>query len=124
VRLVILDEPFRGLDRAHRRTLLERARQVWRGATLLCITHDVRATQSFARVLVVEGGRIVEDGPPATLAACPETRYRALLDAEAVVHEGLWSHRRWRRLWLAEGRVREAGQPAPASDSPIPHAGG
>jgi len=49
VRLVILDEPFRGLDREHRRTLLERARQVWKGATLLCITHDVGATQGFAR---------------------------------------------------------------------------
>jgi len=124
VRLVILDEPFRGLDRAHRRDLLARARQVWREATLLCITHDVGATQRFARVLVVEGGRIVEDGPPATLAACPETRYRALLDAEAVVHERLWSHRRWRRLWLADGCLREAGRPSPASDSPIPHAGG
>src|SRR5262249_1907734 len=113
VRLVILDEPFRGLDRAHRRVLLERARQVWQGATLLCVTHDVGATQRFARVLVVEGGRIVEDGPPATLAACPETRYRALLDAEAVGHEGLGSHQRWRRLWLADGCLREAGGPAP-----------
>jgi ATP-binding cassette subfamily B protein len=124
VRLVVLDEPFRGLDREHRRTLLERARQVWRGATLLCITHDIGATQSFARVLVVEGGRIVEDGPPATLAACLETRYRALLDAEAVVHEGLWSHHLWRRLWLADGRVHEQGKSVPASDSHIPHAGG
>jgi hypothetical protein len=84
----------------------------------------VSATQSFARVLVVEGGRVVKDGPPATLAACPETRYRALLDAEVVVHEELWSHRLWRRLWLADGRVREEGKPAPASASPIPHARG
>jgi len=35
VRLVILDEPFRGLDRAQRRLLLQRARQVWRTATVL-----------------------------------------------------------------------------------------
>jgi ATP-binding cassette subfamily B protein len=124
VRLVILDEPFRGLDRERRHALLERARQVWRGATLLCITHDVGATQRFGRVLVVEGGRIVEDGSPTTLAACPATRYRALLDAEAVVHEGLWSQGLWRRLWLAGGHVHEPGRPAPASDGPIPHAGG
>src|SRR5262249_6050227 len=30
-RLVLLDEPFRGLDREQRRALLRRAREVWRG---------------------------------------------------------------------------------------------
>jgi len=109
VRLVILDEPFRGLDREQRRILLQRARQVWSTATLLCITHDVEVTQTFDRVVVVEGGRIIEDGTPARLASCPETRYRALLDAEIAVHEGLWSSGLWRRLQLVEGRVREEG---------------
>ena len=78
-------------------------------ATVLCITHDVGVTQAFDRVLVVEGGQIIEDGAPASLAACPETRYRALLDAEATVHEGLWSSGIWRRLRLVEGRVCEEG---------------
>src|SRR5947207_2036297 len=32
-RLVILDEPFRGLERQHRRELLARARERWRHAT-------------------------------------------------------------------------------------------
>jgi ATP-binding cassette subfamily B protein len=57
VRLVILDEPFRGLDRQRRRTLLARARCCWREATVLCITHDVGETRGFERVLVVEGGK-------------------------------------------------------------------
>jgi ATP-binding cassette subfamily B protein len=113
VRLVILDEPFRGLDRKQRRDLLQRARQVWSTATVLCITHDVGATQAFDRVVVVEGGRIIEDGAPASLASCPETRYRALLDAETTVHEGLWSNGLWRRLRLVEGRVREEGRLRP-----------
>ena len=116
VRLVILDEPFRGLDRAQRRALLQRARQVWRTATLVCITHDVGATQAFERVWVMEGGRIVEDGAPATLAAEPETRYRALVDAEAAVHKELWAQGIWRRLRLVEGRVCEEGRPSPAPD--------
>ena len=111
VRLVILDEPFRGLDREQRRVLLQRARQEWRAATLLCITHDVRSTQAFDRVLVVEGGRIIEDDAPARLASRPETRYRALLDAEAAVHAGLWSSARWRRLHLVAGRVHEGARP-------------
>ena len=111
VRLVILDEPFRGLDREQRHVLLQRARQEWRAATLLCITHDVRSTQAFDRVLVVEGGRIIEDDAPARLASRPETRYRALLDAEVAVHEGLWCSERWRRLHLVAGRVHEEARP-------------
>ena len=107
VRLVILDEPCRGLDREQRRELLARARQLWRQATLLCITHDVGETQAFDRVLVMDGGRIIEDGAPADLAAQPQSRYSALLDAEVAVRQGLWSHGRWRRLWLNAGRLVE-----------------
>src|SRR5205807_936886 len=84
-RLVILDEPFRGLERAKRRLLLERARRLWRSATLLCVTHDVGETLEFPRALVIDDGRIVEDGSPHDLAADPVSRYRALLDAEQSV---------------------------------------
>lgn len=107
VRLAILDEPFRGLDREKRRELLARAREHWRGATLLCVTHDVGETRSFPRVLVIEGGRLVEDGDPGELAARPGSRYRALLDAEDAVRSGLWSDPSWRRLRLEGGRLRE-----------------
>jgi len=51
-RLVILDEPFRGLDRDKRRDLLTSARRWWRQATLFCITHDVGDTRSFDFVKV------------------------------------------------------------------------
>jgi ATP-binding cassette subfamily B protein len=110
VRLVILDEPFRGLDREGRRELLARARNWWQAATVLCITHDVGETQGFDRVLVVEGGQIVEDGAPADLAARPGSRYRALLEAEREVREGLWSSGVWRRLRLEGGRLVEVGR--------------
>ena len=103
--MVILDEPFRGLDREARRRLLARAREHWRGATLLCITHDVGETRGFGRVLVVEGGRIVEDGAPAELAARQDSRYRALLEAEETVRTGLWASDVWRRQWLEGGRL-------------------
>ena len=107
VRLVLLDEPFRGLDRAQRARLLAEARTWWHDVTLVCVTHDVAETRRFDRVLVVEDGRIVEDGAPARLAA-GATRYRALLDAEATLHAGLWEGSDWRRLRVAEGRVSAA----------------
>jgi ABC-type transport system involved in cytochrome bd biosynthesis fused ATPase/permease subunit len=106
-RLALLDEPFRGLDREKRRELLAHARRHWRGSTLLCVTHDVGETLGFERVLVVEGGRIVEDGPPQDLAADAGSRYRALLDAEQEVREGLWASAAWRRLRMETGNLSE-----------------
>ena len=41
VRLAILDEPARGLDREARRSLLARARQHFAKATMIFVTHDV-----------------------------------------------------------------------------------
>ncbi len=103
--LVILDEPFRGLAREQRRTLLARARQRWAGATLVCVTHDVGETESFPRVLVIADGAIVEDGAPAALRGRPGGRYAALLAAEDRVRTSSWSGAAWRRLRLAGGRI-------------------
>jgi ABC-type bacteriocin/lantibiotic exporter with double-glycine peptidase domain len=110
--IALLDEPFRGLDRDKRRRLLARAREHWKDATLLCVTHDVGETRPFDRVLVIEGGRIVEDGAPAELEAREGSRYRALLDAEEQVRSGLWSGAGWRRVHLEGGRLDEP-EPAP-----------
>lgn len=110
-RLVILDEPFRGLDREKRRVLLQRAREHWRASTLICVTHDVGETAGFDRVLVIEDGRIVEDEQPATLSERP-SRYRDLLNAEVVVRETLWQSATWRRLRVGEGKVSEVSSQA------------
>ncbi len=108
VRLVILDEPFRGLGREQRSELLARARRLWKNATLLCITHDIGETRSFPRVLVIDGGKLVEDGSPTELAAIPDSRYRAMLDADRALREGLWSDASWRRVRLEDGAIAEA----------------
>jgi ABC-type multidrug transport system fused ATPase/permease subunit len=106
-RLVILDEPFRGLDRTQRRKMMSSARRLWSQATLLCITHDVRETLDFPRVLVIEGGRVVEDGPASQLAERKGSRYRALIDAEIEVRSKFWAEESWRRLRLTKGRIKE-----------------
>jgi ABC-type multidrug transport system fused ATPase/permease subunit len=107
IRLVILDEPFRGLDRDRRRELLTRVRALWRDATLLFISHDIERMQEFARVLVIENGRVVEDGVPSTLLAQPHSRYLSLLRAEERVRAGIWDGAAWRRLWLADGQLHD-----------------
>jgi ATP-binding cassette subfamily B protein len=110
-RLVILDEAFRGLERARRRALTARARRLWPRATLVCITHDVTETLDFPRVLVIEGGRLAEDGPPARLSAAP-SRYRAMLDAEADLRDRVWGSPRFRRVEVVDGEIRPGRQPA------------
>ncbi len=107
VRLAVLDEPFRGLARDQRGRLMARARRHWRQATLLAATHDIEHTRDFDRVLVVEGGRLVENGPPAELARLPGSAYRRLLEAEAGVRLEVWAARGWRRLRLDGGRLVE-----------------
>ena len=102
-RLVILDEPFRGLDRSLRRQMLAGAREHWKDATLICITHDMEEARSFDRVLVIEGGRLVEDDAPESLLLREGSRYRAMSEAE----EGMWDGVPWRRLELQQGRLRD-----------------
>ncbi len=106
VRLAILDEAFRGLDRQQRRDLMGCVRKHWRDATLLCVTHDVGETLSFPRVVVVDSGRIVEDGSPEDLVRQPDSTYRKLLLAEEEVREGLWSNNNWQHLHLRDGQLR------------------
>jgi ABC-type bacteriocin/lantibiotic exporter with double-glycine peptidase domain len=107
VRLALLDEPFRGMDRDRRAALLVDARKRWSEVTLICATHDVGETKLFDRVLVIDDGRIIEDGHPERLASAP-SRYRRLLDAEHEVLGRLWDSGDWRRVEIRDGLAREA----------------
>jgi ATP-binding cassette subfamily B protein len=105
VRLAILDEPFRGLDFEQRHKLLARSRETWRNATLLAISHDIAEAMSFERVLVVEDGRIIEDGDPRELARNPESRFHAMLAAESAIRDEFWNGAEWRHLSLKNGQL-------------------
>jgi ATP-binding cassette subfamily B protein len=104
-RLVILDEPFLGLERDRRRVLLAHVRQRWTGRTLLYVTHDVNEARAFDRVLVLDRGRIVEDGDPMQLSQTPSSRFRRLLQAQEAVHARLTTGADWRRIRLESGRI-------------------
>jgi ATP-binding cassette subfamily B protein len=115
-RLAILDEPFRGLDHTQRRRLLARARERWREATMVCVTHDVVDTMGFDRVLVVAGGRIVEDASPAELMAREGSRYAAMVAAERELRSEFAAGRGWRGLRIEAGVLVET--PADALGAP------
>jgi hypothetical protein len=105
VRLVILDEPFRGLDRTQRSRLLVRSRELWKDATLLYVTHDVAETLASIACSswrTSGGGRRSRD-----LSQRRNSRYRLLLESDQEAR-GLWSEKGWRRLHLDGGRLHEA----------------
>jgi ATP-binding cassette subfamily B protein len=107
VRLVILDEPLRGLDRERRGTLIRRIRAWWPNATLLCVSHDLEETREFGRVVVLADGHVVEDGPPARLLTDADGPYATMLAQERQVHAQLWQRSDWRRLTIADGSLIE-----------------
>jgi ATP-binding cassette subfamily B protein len=107
-RLVVLDEAFRGIDRETRRELLRRSRATWRDATLLYVTHDVDEALEFDRVIVLEAGRILEDGDPRALVVRPASAFRAMHDAAARMREEVWRNPLWRRITIADGSVEES----------------
>ena len=62
--LLLVDEPFVGLDTGGRRALLDIfAEAKAGGATLIVATHDRDVIDSFDRALVLEDGQLVFDGP-------------------------------------------------------------
>jgi energy-coupling factor transport system ATP-binding protein len=67
--LVALDEPTRGMDRAHKHSLQELIESLARrGAGVLVATHDVEFAASFAeRVVLLGDGVAIADGPAAEI---------------------------------------------------------
>ncbi len=107
-RLVILDEPFRGVTREQRRELLTRARSYWQGATLIFISHDLGDSLGFDRVWVIKNGKLVEDDQPQSLADCSQSAqsaYAQLLDQEKSVRTMIWNSADWVRLRLENGKL-------------------
>jgi molybdate transport system ATP-binding protein len=81
-RVLLLDEPLSALDARTRLTVraeLRRHLADYAGSAVL-VTHDpVDAMALAGRVVVVEDGRVVQEGPPADVARRPRTDYVARL---------------------------------------------
>lgn len=72
-RLLLLDEPTRGLDYHAKRELVRLMRE-WRdtGASILLVTHDVElVAQAADRVALLSEGEIIADEAPQVLSASP-----------------------------------------------------
>ncbi|MET9800567.1 NHLP bacteriocin export ABC transporter permease/ATPase subunit [Streptomyces sp. NPDC006368] len=68
-RILFFDEATSALDNEAQRTVIDSTRRL--KATRLVIAHRLSTVMDADRVIVMSGGRIVEQGPPATLLADP-----------------------------------------------------
>jgi energy-coupling factor transport system ATP-binding protein len=80
-RLLVLDEPFAGLSwpsAARLGALIEELAQA--GHAVVMITHQMRAVAEFAtRCVVLDGGRVLADGPVHAILTDPDLLTRAAL---------------------------------------------
>jgi subfamily B ATP-binding cassette protein MsbA len=67
--LLILDEATSALDSESERAVQEALERLMQGRTTLVIAHRLSTVEHADRVLVLDGGRLVEQGPPQALLA-------------------------------------------------------
>ncbi|GAA0978637.1 Putative multidrug export ATP-binding/permease protein [Nocardioides aquaticus] len=76
--VLILDEATSSLDVPSERLVQQALRTVLAGRTAVIIAHRLSTVEIADRVLVMEHGRVVEDGSPAELVATDGGRFSAL----------------------------------------------
>ena len=67
--VLLLDEPTIGLDAASERAVLDALDRAAEGRTVLAVSHRLGLAARADRVVVLDGGRVVEQGPPGELLA-------------------------------------------------------
>ncbi|MBJ9202537.1 cysteine/glutathione ABC transporter ATP-binding protein/permease CydC [Citrobacter sp. FDAARGOS_156] len=67
--LMLLDEPTEGLDATTESQMLELINDVMRNKTVLMVTHRLRGLSRFNQIIVMDNGRIIEQGNHADLLA-------------------------------------------------------
>lgn len=76
--ILLLDEATSALDTESEQAIQQALDRLMAGRTVIAIAHRLSTLQSFDRIIVMDQGRIVDDGAPAVLAVRPGP-YRDLL---------------------------------------------
>jgi ATP-binding cassette, subfamily B, bacterial len=82
--ILILDEATSSLDSESEALVQDAMGRLMRGRTTLVIAHRLSTVRALDRILVFEGGRIVEDGRHHELLSCETSIYRRLVEQQAM----------------------------------------
>jgi ATP-binding cassette subfamily B protein len=80
--VLVLDEPTAALDAEAEHAIFERFRELTQGRTALLISHRFPTVRMADHIVVVNGGRIVEQGSHTELVAA-DGRYAQLFKLQA-----------------------------------------
>ena len=61
--ILVLDEPTSAMDNGAENRLKQRLGEILPGKTLLLVTHRASLLSLVERLIVLDGGRVVADGP-------------------------------------------------------------
>lgn len=76
--ILLLDEPTEGLDLTTEARVIENILRHYPQRTLMMISHHLQTASMFDRVVILDNGRVLEQGTAAELAARPESRFSQL----------------------------------------------
>ncbi|QCU90733.1 type I secretion system permease/ATPase [Thiomicrorhabdus sediminis] len=65
--ILLFDEPTGSFDYACRKDFVQRVPEIAKGKTLLMITHNINLIQKASRVMVMDSGKVIADGPTETV---------------------------------------------------------
>lgn len=80
--IVLLDEATASLDVENETYVQAALSELLQGKTVLVIAHRMRTVDNADKIVVLEGGCVVEQGSPAELREKPDGRYRRMLDLQ------------------------------------------
>ena len=80
--LLLLDEATSALDGPSEEAIREALARLMRNRTVIAIAHRLTTVRQFDRILVIGGGRVLQDGSPSDLAARRRGPYHDLVKLE------------------------------------------
>ena len=81
--ILLLDEATSALDSESEQAIHEALHRLMRNRTVIAIAHRLSTLRDFDRIVVMDAGRIVQDGPPSDLARRPGP-FRDLLQRQST----------------------------------------
>ncbi len=79
--ILLLDEATSALDAQSEELIREALSTLMRGRTVVAIAHRLATLRNFDRIMVIQNGQIVQDGPPEALLS-KAGAYKSLIDLE------------------------------------------
>jgi len=80
--LLLLDEATSAIDPATQESVQDTINHAFPTSTMLAVAHRLETIMEFDQVVVLDGGRVAEEGPVKEVAAKPDGLFKRMIDAK------------------------------------------